>query len=34
MKNPYAAYYPLFFFLVNVFICLSANVAILAKKLL
>jgi len=26
MKNPYAAYYPLFFVLVNVFICILVNI--------
>ncbi len=33
MKNPYAAYYPLFFVLVNVFICILANIEKLTKNI-
>jgi len=33
MKNPYVVYYPLFFVLVNVFICILREAAKLAKKL-
>ena len=33
MKNPYAAYYPFFFALVNVFIWISAKITKFTRKI-